>query len=122
LKRELGAAWALLALAGTLALLSPRTEAGNVFLSWQNLSNILTQVCVTAVMAAGCGMVIIGGGIDLSVGSVSALSAALAAGAIKAGAAVPLALIAGVATGCAVGAVNGGLVALVGLPPFIATL
>jgi ribose transport system permease protein len=130
LKRELGAAWALLALAGALALLSPTTEAGNVFLAWQNLSNILTQVCVTAILAAGCGIVIIGGGIDLSVGSVLALSAALAAGAMKAcdaaglgsGISVPLAIIVGITAGCASGVVNGALVALVRLPPFIATL
>jgi len=122
LKRELGAAWALLLLAGALALLSPRNEAGNVFLAWQNLSNILTQVCVTAILAAGCGIVIIGGGIDLSVGSVLALSAALAAGAMKAGLPTPLALAVGIGTGCAAGAANGILVAGVGLPPFIATL
>ncbi|MEK7475836.1 MAG: ABC transporter permease [Candidatus Coatesbacteria bacterium] len=121
MRRELGAAWALL---GLVVLLSAATRAfgGGDFLSVGNLTNILAQVCVTAVLAAGASFVIFGGGIDLSIGSLLAVSAALAAGALKADWPVPLACAAGVLTGAAFGAANGVLVAWLGLPPFIATL
>jgi ribose transport system permease protein len=120
-RRELGAAWALFLLAAALTL-ATRFGGGGDFLSVGNLTNILAQVCVTAVLAAGASFVIFGGGIDLSVGSLLALSAALAAGALKAGCMVPVACAVGVLAGAAFGAANGVLVAWLGLPPFIATL
>ena len=105
-----------------MALVSHWSLPGDPFLSAGNLTNILSQVCVTAVLAAGSTVVIIGGGIDLSVGSVLALAAALAAGALKGGLAVPIACAVGLAAGALAGAANGGLIAGLGLPPFIATL
>src|SRR5437016_12508693 len=72
------------------------------FLSPLNLSNILVQSSIMAVIAMGMTFVIIGGGFDLSVGSTTALSACIAATAmVKAG------LIAGVAAGIAAGAAVG---------------
>jgi ribose/xylose/arabinose/galactoside ABC-type transport system permease subunit len=122
LRRETGAVAALVLLCAALALASPSTAGRNVFLSWPNLSKVLMQVCVTAMLAAGAAVVIIGGGIDLSAGSVLALAAALAAGALKAGAPPAAALAVAVATGAGLGLANGALVARLGLPPFIATL
>jgi len=120
-KRELGAAWALLLLAALLTV-ATRLGGGGQFLAVGNLTNILSQVCVTAVLAAGASFVIVGGGIDLSVGSVLAVSAALSAGALKAEWPVPVACAVGLLAGAAFGAANGVLVAWLNLPPFIATL
>jgi len=121
LRRELGAAWGLLLL-GVILTVATRLTGGGDFLSVGNLTNIMAQVCVTAVLAAGASVVIFGGGIDLSVGSLLAVSAALAAGALKAGWPVWAACAAGILTGTAFGAMNGVLVAWLALPPFIATL
>ncbi len=67
-------------------------------------------------------LVIISGGIDLSVGPVAALSAVLGATLLMAGVPVPLVLLAALAVGLACGFVNGALIAYAGLQPFIVTL
>lgn len=89
-----------------------------------NIFNILKQASQYTVLAVGMGFVIISGGIDLSVGSVIASSICLAAYVNeKAGGINPfLMLLIIFAVGIAFGAVNGVLVAKVGLPPFIATM
>jgi ribose transport system permease protein len=120
--REAGALGALVVLCVLLAVMSPRTSDGNAFLSLRNAANILNQVCVTAILAAGSSLVIFGGGIDLSVGSVLALGAAMAAGAMRAGYPVPVAAAAALASGALLGSVNGILVSALRMPPFIATL
>ncbi|MDQ2693779.1 MAG: ribose ABC transporter permease [Pseudomonadota bacterium] len=92
------------------------------FLTENNLLNIVRQSSINIVLATGMTVVILTGGIDLSVGSVLAVSAvtALVVSLVPglAWAAVPLALLAGLV----MGALNGALVAFVGLPPFIVTL
>jgi Ribose/xylose/arabinose/galactoside ABC-type transport systems, permease components len=100
------------------------------FLKSGNLLNIVNQIVVTAIVAIGLTLVIIGGGIDLSVGSLIALSAVLTALLIRdyAGgdAASPLGLVlcslAAIGICAAIGAVTGGLVAYVRIQPFIVTL
>ncbi|WP_231493254.1 ABC transporter permease subunit [Paracoccus pantotrophus] len=96
--------------------------ASGRFLSVNNLSIVMQQASINAVLAAGMTFVILTGGIDLSVGSILALSAVVAVSASLAPgvawAAIPLALLAGATCGL----INGGLVAWVGLPPFIVTL
>ncbi|MDB5297837.1 MAG: sugar transporter permease [Phycisphaerales bacterium] len=92
------------------------------FLSAANLGNVLRQVSVNAILAAGMTVVILSGGIDLSVGAVMALSMTAAAGAMLAGVPVPLAVLLALAAGAVCGAVNGVLVAYVGLPAIIVTL
>jgi ribose transport system permease protein len=91
------------------------------FLSPLNLTNILVQSSIMAVIAIGMTFVIIGGGFDLSVGSTVAL-----AGCISAMAMVQFGLVAGVlagiATGIGVGLMNGVIVAGLGINPFITTL
>jgi ribose transport system permease protein len=91
------------------------------FLSPLNLTNILVQSSIMAVIAIGMTFVIIGGGFDLSVGSTVAF-----AGSIAAMAMVQFGLLAGVlagiAAGIAVGVVNGVIIAALGVNPFITTL
>ncbi|MGH3773340.1 MAG: ABC transporter permease, partial [Pseudonocardiaceae bacterium] len=97
--------------------------ASGVFLSASNLVNIGVQSAVVAIIAIGMTMVIITAGIDLSVGSVAALSGVLGAMlVVKYGVGVPLAIVVGTATGAIAGMVNGVLVTRAGMAPFIATL
>jgi ribose/xylose/arabinose/galactoside ABC-type transport system permease subunit len=114
---ENGALSALTVLVVALALLSAD------FLSTQNLLNVGVQAAVTAILAFGVTFVIVAGGIDLSVGSVAALSAiVLGWTAIGQGLPVWLSVLLALATGVASGLVSGGLIAYGKLPPFIATL
>ncbi|MFD7123077.1 MULTISPECIES: substrate-binding domain-containing protein [Streptomyces] len=93
------------------------------FLTTQNLLNVGVQAAVTAILAFGVTFVIVSAGIDLSVGSVAALSATvLAWSATSAGVPVVLAVVLAIVTGIACGFVNGALVSYGKLPPFIATL
>ncbi len=115
--RDNGALGALLALVAVLALLSPD------FLTTRNLMNVGAQAAVVAVLAFGVTFVIVSAGIDLSVGSVAALSAmVLAWTATSQGLPVWLAVLCALVTGLACGLVNGVLVAHGRLPSFIATL
>ncbi|MFF9620104.1 substrate-binding domain-containing protein [Streptomyces griseosporeus] len=112
-----GALTALIVLVVALSALS------GDFLTTDNLLNIGVQAAVTAVLAFGVTFVIVSAGIDLSVGSVAALSATvLAWSATQHGVPVALAVVLAVATGVAAGLVNGFLIAYGKLPPFIATL
>jgi ribose transport system permease protein len=93
------------------------------FLTTDNLLNVGVQAAVTAILAFGVTFVIVSAGIDLSVGSVAALSATvLAWSATQHGVPVFLAVVLAIATGIAAGLVNGFLIAYGKLPPFIATL
>ena len=132
MRREWGAVWALLALGGALALATRSMEGGG-FLAARNLTNILGQVAVIAVLAVGSSLVIFAGGIDLSVGSVLALSAVVATSLAQLpestnlmypGLDLPilLAVAAGLGVGALCGAINGSLIAFFRLAPFIATL
>jgi len=92
------------------------------FVSQYNFFNILRQSAVVAILAAGMVFVIVTGGIDLSVGSVVALSGIVTAGVLASGSAVPVAISAGIGVGILFGLANGFIVAYVRIPPFIATL
>lgn len=94
----------------------------DVFLTTPNLINILQQSSINACIALGMTLVIISGGIDLSVGPVAALSAVLGAAMLVAGAPVPLAIAGALAVGVFCGFINGALIAWGGLQPFIVTL
>ena len=99
------------------------TSTGNIFLEPRNFSNLMRQTSVTGVLAVGMLMVIITGQIDLSVGSVVGLAggiAAIAQGWMGWGL-VP-SLSAGIATGIAIGLVQGTLTAYLNIPAFIVTL
>lgn len=92
------------------------------FISPTNLLNLLRQASVNALIAFGMTFVIITGGIDLSVGSILALSGALTAGLIAEGMPPIIGIIGGVFFGGLMGLFNGFLVAKGKVAPFIATL
>jgi fructose transport system permease protein len=93
------------------------------FFSAPNLSLVLAQVTVIAVLALGQTLIILTAGIDLSVGAVAVFSSILMASfATKLGMPGVLALVLGLVCGTAMGAVNGFLVTRIKLPPFIVTL
>ncbi|MEV8504211.1 ABC transporter permease [Actinoplanes sp. NPDC051475] len=90
------------------------------FLTWSNLRIQLVQVAPIVIVALGMALVIGTEGIDLSVGSVMALAAALIP--LYLGYGVVAAILVSVLAGAAVGLINGTLVARVGLQPIVATL
>ena len=118
-------------LLGLVALLAILTDG--TFLKPQNLINIVRQVSVIAILGIGLTVVILTGGIDLSVGSVLALAAVVATSLAQSEEAarvmypgldlpIVLAVAAGLGVGAICGAINGSLVAYFRLAPFIATL
>lgn len=93
-----------------------------VFLSWNNVTNILIQSGTNAVIAAGMTFIIISGSIDLSVGSIVAISSVIGANLMLKTNNVLLGIIAAIIFGVACGALNGVFVAYLDFPPFIVTL
>jgi ribose transport system permease protein len=114
--RDAGTLIGLALIVVVFAALSP------IFMTERNLINILQQSSINACIAIGMTLVIIQGGIDLSVGPVAALSAVLSASLLVAGYPVPVAIAAGLLIGAGCGLFNGLLVAYGGLQPFIVTL
>jgi len=106
----------LLILCIVISLITPR------FLSIANIKNVLTQVSVNAVIAIGMSFVILTGGIDLSVGSILAVSGAVAASIIKSTGNVFLAIIVALAIGSIIGLINGALISKGRIQAFIVTL
>ncbi|MER6989947.1 ABC transporter permease [Saccharopolyspora hirsuta] len=114
---QVAAAGALIVVFVVLSIVAPS------FLTADNLFNLGSQTSVNAVMAVGVTLVIITGGIDLSVGSVAALSGVVGVLLMAEHGFNPLiGILGGIAVGAVAGLVNGLLVSVVGLPPFIATL
>ena len=96
--------------------------ASKNFLKPTNLINVLKQITPFGIVACGETMLIISGCIDLSAGSVLALSACLGAGTLNATGSVLLAFLMAMIVGAVFGYINGFLVTKFSLPPFIATL
>ncbi len=92
------------------------------FASWQNISIVAQQASINVVLAAGMTFVILTAGIDLSVGSILAMAAMVCVIVSKVPDLGLLGIPAGLITGLVCGAINGGLIALFRLPPFIVTL
>ena len=115
---------------GEPRVVTPRSYRWPNFLKSENLLNIANQIAVIAIIAIGMTMVIITGGIDLSVGSLLALSAVLAskfirdfAGGVSASpAGMLLACLAAIVLCGLVGAFSGAMITRFGIPPFIVTL
>ena len=113
----IGIVIALFALCLDLAIASP------VFLTASNFLNVFQQISINFVVAVGMTFVIISGGIDLSVGSNIALSGLLMGILMKNyNVSVPVTILVCVLISCLIGLVNGVLISLLDLPPFIATL
>lgn len=106
----------LILLSGILTALTPN------FLTADNLFNVARQISIIGIVAVGMTIVIVTSGIDLSVGSVVALSSCAAGLLIKAGWGLGPAILAGVLVGTAAGVVNGLIISKLRISPFIATL
>jgi ribose transport system permease protein len=92
------------------------------YLSVANLRVVLAQTVIVAIGAVGMTLVIVGGGIDLSVGSAIALTGVSCALLVRDGAGAPLAVCASILLGGLVGLVNGLVITRLRVVPFIATL
>ncbi len=111
--------WVFLALVVACIFLSFAT---NSFATPNNLFNITRNFTFVAVIALGMTIVIITGGIDLSVGSVLCLCSMILAEVMHNGYSIEVGIAAAIGTALIVGAVNGVLIAYVGMPPFVVTL
>ncbi len=106
----------LVVLTGLMAAIAPN------FATVDNLLNIARSISINAILAAGLTFVILTAGIDLSVGSIIAVSGVVAVLAATNGVPAPVAILAGVAAGAVAGLVNGWLTAYLSLAAFIVTL
>ncbi|MGB8624257.1 MAG: ABC transporter permease, partial [Paracoccaceae bacterium] len=95
--------------------------ASDAFLTASNLLNVLRQASLLFFLASGLTLVILTAGLDLSVGANIGLSACLAASVIKTTGSPVLGILAGLAVGSTVGALNGLMVTRLRIPSFIAT-
>ena len=111
--------WIILVAALMMAILS---FSSPYFMTLGNMTNLMKQVSIVAILAAGQAVVIISGGIDLSVGSILALSAVTIGWLIENGVDPRIATCAGLAMGTFAGWVNGMVITRGRIPPFIATL
>jgi D-xylose transport system permease protein len=95
----------------------------SIFLTSRNLSNLMTQMSVTGVLAVGMLMVIVSGNIDLSVGSVLGFAGGIAAIAMTTmGYGLPAAILLAIVVGMVIGVFHGALTAYLNIPAFIVTL
>lgn len=116
-KENLSILIGLFVLSGIVAVMSKS------FLTTANILNVLRQLFSNCNLALGMCLVILTGGIDLSVGAVMALSGTLCAGMIANGTlSVPVAILMGLALGVMVGIINGMLISKLGIAPFVVTL
>ena len=92
------------------------------FLYWDNISDLIRQGAFVIITGAGVTLLMISGNIDLSVGSIVALSSCVFAFAGKAGIPTPVAAILGALTGMGIGGINALTVVKLRVTPFIATL
>jgi ribose transport system permease protein len=99
-----------------LALASPH------FLTNTNLSSVVRQTAVINIMALGMTLIIVSGGIDLSVGAILAMGGLIGTMTMEKGYPIPLAITVGILTGCFWGFVNGVLTTRLKINPFIVTL
>jgi len=106
----------LVALCILIAAIEPR------FLSAGNLASVARQTAVITIISMGMTMVMVSGGIDLSVGSILALSGVVGAIAMVSGVPIAIGVVTAIATGAACGLLNGAAVAMLRIPPFIVTL
>lgn len=114
--RELNVLVALLIMGALISFYTP------YFLTTNNLMGVFRAFSLTAIMSIGMVMVIITGGIDLSVGSAMGLASLVTALCFDAGFSTGVSIVSGIGVGVMFGLTNGALVTVIGLPPFIATL
>jgi ribose transport system permease protein len=122
MKRWLSVLAPLAGLIGVVLIFALLTGAPDRYLSAANLRVVLAQTVIVALGALGMTMIIISGGIDLSVGSTIALSSVVTAVVLRDGWPPLAAVVAGIATGGIVGILNGLAITKLRVVPFIATL
>ncbi|MCI6660395.1 MAG: ABC transporter permease [Peptoniphilaceae bacterium] len=102
-------------------IINPKTSSS--FLNMKNIFNVLRQISTNLYVASGMTMVIILGGIDLSVGSIIALSGCIAAATVsRYNLPIPMGIVIGLLIGVIVGGINGMVISRTTIPPFIVTL
>ena len=111
--------WVLVAVILACIFLSFATDS---FATSKNLYNITRNVTFVAIIALGMTLVIITGGIDLSVGSVLCLCSMILGVVMHAGYSIEVGIAASIATALVIGACHGLLIAYIGMPPFVVTL
>lgn len=109
-------------LIGLLFLCVILSFATETFFDSDNFITVLRQICINSLLAFGMTYVLIIGGIDLTVGSVVAMSGVLSVMMIESGVPLPVALVGAILSGTVVGLLNGSIVAFTGMPAFIVTL
>ena len=113
----------LIAFAVLYLFLAINPATSESFLTRQNMFNVLRQISTNLYMACGMTMVIILGGIDLSVGSIIALSGCVAAACVvRHNMPIPVGLLVGILLGTVFGMINGTIISKTTIPPFIVTL
>ena len=122
LSRWLNAAGPFLGLALVIGLFSLSSEVRPYFLTGANFKIILVQTVVVAIGALGMTIIIVSGGIDLSVGSTVALSSVVGASLLLKGASQAVVIAAMLGVGGLIGLLNGGVIAGFRMMPFIVTL
>lgn len=105
-----------------LVVLFTVLDSRGIFLTTGNLTNVLEQIAVLAMVAAVQTVVMVVGDFDLSVGALASLVGVITAQLLVGGMAVPVAVLVALLVGLAAGALNGFLVSYLGLSAFIATL
>src|SRR3989442_15674902 len=111
--------WVLVAVILACLFLANATDA---FWTTKNIYNITRNVTFVAIIALGMTVVIIAGGIDLSVGSVLCLCSMVLATTMHQGYSIEVGIAAAIATALIIGAFNGILIAYLNYPPFVVTL
>ena len=111
--------WVLIAVVLACIFLSFATDS---FATTKNLYNITRNVTFVAIIALGMTLVIITGGIDLSVGSVLCLCSMILGVVMHAGYTIEVGIAASIATALVIGGFHGILIAYIGMPPFVVTL
>lgn len=119
---DLGSVLALVLVFAGFAVADFFQEGGGRFSTLRNVQTILATSAPVVVAALGMTVIIIAGGIDLSVGTAVALAATVLAWRLERGGAMGDAVIACLATGCLAGMINGALISSLGVAPFIVTL
>ncbi|MFV0411687.1 MAG: ABC transporter permease [Oscillospiraceae bacterium] len=115
LKRNAGILIGLVALCAIIAFQSDK------FLTQDNIMNVLRQISSNMYLACGMTIILIAGGIDLSVGSIIAVTGVTAGTLLNAGLPIPVAIVLCLLAGALYGTINGAIITRTTLPPFIVT-
>ena len=121
-KKELGSVLRNFALVFIIAIIVFMSFVSPVFMTSKNIINIIRQISINGIIAVGMTFVILTGGIDLSVGSVVAITSVIVGSMLQGGSNWLVACIVALLISLVFGAFNGFMIAYVGFQPFIATL